>query len=133
MILCCIDLSFPPLIVFIKKYQTCYHLNSPYCSLGIQIKNKGQTRSLGLPEWPVLPSIINMKEDLQLLAQVGAHQTLHVDEQVMGAGGRGRFLLTVAVLHLQGGKDRVLMTFDRFYMDRNTLSQPGDSKSRLLG
>lgn len=43
-----------------------------------------------------------MKEDLQLLAQVGAHQTLHMDEQVMGAGGRGRLLLTVAVLHLHG-------------------------------
>lgn len=95
-------LIFPPLIVFMKKYQTCHRLNGPYCSLGIQIKSKGETRSLRLPEWPVLSSIINMKEDLQLLAQVGAHQTLHVDEQVMGAGGRGRLLLTVAVLHLQG-------------------------------
>lgn len=55
-----------------------------------------------------------MKEDLQLLAQVGAHQTLHVDEQVMGAGGRGRLLLTVAVLHLQGQERSRLNDFRPF-------------------
>lgn len=47
-----------------------------------------------------------MKEDLQLFAQVGAHQALHVDKQVMGAGGGGRLLLAMAVLHLKNKKQK---------------------------
>ncbi len=54
-----------------------------------------------LPEWPVLSSIINVEKHFELLAQIGAHQTLHVDEQVMSAGRRGRLLLTMPMFHLQ--------------------------------
>lgn len=54
-----------------------------------------------LPEWPVLPSIINVKVDFELLPQIGAHQTLHMDKQVMGASGRRCLLFTMAMLHLQ--------------------------------
>lgn len=57
-----------------------------------------------LPEWSVLSSVVNMKEDLQLFAEVGAHQALHVDKQVMGAGGSRRLLLTVAMFHLKKKK-----------------------------
>lgn len=59
-----------------------------------------------------------MKEDLQLFAQVGAHQALHVDKQVMGAGSGGRLLLAMAVLHLKNKKVKrklhVLRRFEAF-------------------
>lgn len=54
-----------------------------------------------LPEGPVLPPVVDVEEDLKLLPQVGAHQALHVHEQVMRAGRRRRLLLAVAVLHLR--------------------------------
>lgn len=56
---------------------------------------------MSLPEGPVLPPVVDVEEDLKLLPQVGAHQTLHVHEQVMGAGRRRRLLLAVPVLHLR--------------------------------
>lgn len=55
-----------------------------------------------LPEWPVLSSVINMKEDFKLLPQISTHETLHVDKQVMGAGRSGGLLLAMSVFHLQG-------------------------------
>lgn len=59
-----------------------------------------------LPEGPVLPPVVNVKVDFELLPQVGAHQALDVDKQVVGASRRRRLLLPVTMLHLQqkGGR-----------------------------
>ncbi len=51
-----------------------------------------------------------MEKDFELLPEVGAHQTLHVDEQVMGAGRCGGLLLTMPMFHLQKKRESGIST-----------------------
>lgn len=53
-----------------------------------------------LPDGPVLLAVEEREDDLKLLAQVGAHEALHLHEQVVAAGLRRRVILPMSVLHL---------------------------------
>ena len=52
------------------------------------------------PEGPALAAVVDVEEDVEVLAQVGAHQTLHLDKQVMRARRDGSLFLPVPMLHL---------------------------------
>lgn len=58
-----------------------------------------------LPERSVLSSVINVEKDFELLSQIGAHQALHMDKQVMGACSSRGLLLAMPMLHLWKGED----------------------------
>ena len=53
-----------------------------------------------LPDWAILFTVKEREDDLQLLSQVGAHEALHLDKEVVTAGLHGGGFLPVSMLHL---------------------------------
>ena len=68
------------------------------------------------PEGPALAAVVDVEEDVEVLAQVGAHQTLHLDKQVMRARRDGSLFLPVPMLHL----DRHTRTHARTHTHTHT-------------
>lgn len=53
-----------------------------------------------LPDWAILFTVEEREDDLQLLSQVGAHEALHLDKEMVTAGLHRSVLLPMSMFHL---------------------------------
>lgn len=65
-----------------------------------------------LPDRAVLFTVKERENDLQLLSQVGAHEALHLDKEVVAAGLHGGVFLPVSMLHLNDTHRRNTVSVD---------------------
>lgn len=65
-----------------------------------------------LPDWAILFTVKEREDDLQLLSQVGAHEALHLDKEVVTAGLHGAVFLPVSMLHLNDTHRRNTVSVD---------------------
>lgn len=65
-----------------------------------------------LPDWAILFTVKEREDDLQLLSQVGAHEALHLDKEVVTAGLNGGVFLPVSMLHLNDTHRRNMVSVD---------------------
>lgn len=56
-----------------------------------------------LPDWSILFAIKQREDDFKLFSQVGAHQTLHLNEEMVAACWDWGVFLSMTVLHLDSG------------------------------
>lgn len=53
-----------------------------------------------LPDWAILFTVEEREDDLQLLSQVGTHEALHLDKEMVTAGLHRSVLLPMSMFHL---------------------------------
>lgn len=66
-----------------------------------------------LPDWSILFTVKEWKDDLKLLSQVGTHEAFHLHKEVMTAGLHWGIFLPMSMLHLNDTPPKNMISMDR--------------------